>query len=71
MSANMGGEHLSAFQQAAPGTFFLVGAGKEEEGIVYPPHHPCFGIDESALPVGVRMFVFAAFELLDAKRVGK
>jgi amidohydrolase len=71
MSANMGGEDFSAFQQAAPGTFFLVGAGNEEEGIVYPHHHPCFGIDESALPVGVRMFVFAAFELLDARRVGK
>ena len=70
MSANMGGEDFSAFQQAAPGTFFLVGAGNEES-IVYPHHHPCFGIDESALTVGVRMFVFAAFELLDARRVGK
>ncbi len=70
MSANMGGEDFSAFQQAAPGTFFLVGAGNEEQGVVYPHHHPCFGIDESALPVGVRMFVFAAFELLDAIKLG-
>jgi amidohydrolase len=71
MSANMGGEDFSALQQAAPGTFFLVGAGNEEEGVVYPHHHPCFAIDESALPVGVRMFVCAAFELLDARRVGE
>ena len=70
MSANMGGEDFSAFQQAAPGTFFLVGAGNEE-GIVYPHHHPCFGIVESALPVGVRKSVFAAFDLLDARRGGK
>ena len=70
MSANMGGEDFSAFQQAAPGTFFLVGAGNKEEGIVYPHHHRCFAIDESALPVGVRMFVRAAFELLDARKVG-
>jgi len=64
MSANMGGEDFSALQQAAPGTFFLVGAADEEEDVVYPHHHPCFAVDESALPVGVRMFVRAAFELL-------
>jgi amidohydrolase len=60
----MGGEDFSAFMQKAPGTFFYVGAGNVEEGIVYPHHHPRFTIDENALPMGVKAFVSAAFHLL-------
>lgn len=60
----MGGEDFSAFQQKAPGTFFHVGAGNEEKGIVYPHHHPRFTIDEGSLPIGVKAFVHLAFKLL-------
>jgi amidohydrolase len=65
MRPNMGGEDFSALQQAAPGTFFLVGAGNEEKGIVHPHHHPRFTIDEDALANGVKMFLGATFRLLD------
>ncbi len=65
MRPNMGGEDFSAFQQKAPGTFFYVGAGNEEKGIVYPHHHPRFTVDEDALPYGVKMFVNATFKLLN------
>ncbi|HET7479660.1 MAG TPA: M20 family metallopeptidase [Rubrobacteraceae bacterium] len=65
MRPNMGGEDFSAFQQKAPGTFFYIGAGNEEKGIVYPHHHPRFTIDEDALPYGIKMFTNAAFKLLD------
>jgi amidohydrolase len=65
MRPNMGGEDFSALQQAAPGTFFLVGAGNEEKGIVHPHHHPRFTIDEDALHNGVKMFLGATFRLLD------
>jgi amidohydrolase len=65
MRPNMGGEDFSALQQAAPGTFFLVGAGNEEKGIVHPHHHPRFTIDEDALQNGVKMFLGATFRLLD------
>lgn len=54
---HMGGEDFSAYQQVAPGTFFNVGAGNLEKGIVYPHHHPKFTIDEDSLPVGVEAFV--------------
>lgn len=58
----MAGEDFSAYQQMAPGTFFIIGAG----GAGYAPHHhPAFRIDERALAVGVRAFVNAAFDLLD------
>jgi amidohydrolase len=62
---NMGGEDFSAFQQRASGTFFLVGAGNEERGIVYPHHHPRFTIDEDSLGYGVKMYLGATFRLLD------
>jgi amidohydrolase len=61
---NMGGEDFSAFMQKAPGSFFYVGAGNKEKGIIYPHHHPRFTIDEDALEIGVRLFVHAAFKLL-------
>jgi len=60
----MGGEDFSAFQQKAPGTFFFVGAGKNDEGTVYPHHHPRFTVDEAALPLGVQAFVNAALRIL-------
>ncbi|MDP8973408.1 MAG: amidohydrolase [Actinomycetota bacterium] len=66
----MGSEDFSAFQRVAPGSFFSVGARNEEKGIIYPHHHPRFTIDEVALPIGVKMFVCAAFELLDAETGG-
>ena len=61
----LGGEDFSALQQKAPGTFFWVGAGNEEKGITYPHHHPRFTVDEDAFPYGMKMFVNAAFKLLD------
>lgn len=64
MRPNMGGEDFSAFQQKAPGAFFYVGAGNEEKDIIYPHHHPRFTIDEDALEIGVKIFLFAAFKFL-------
>jgi amidohydrolase len=63
----MGSEDFSAFQYEAPGSFLSVGARNEEKGITYPHHHPRFTIDEDALSIGVKMFVCAAFGLLDAE----
>lgn len=56
----MGGEDFSAFLQKAPGSFFFIGAGNAERGIVHPHHHPRFDIDERALETGVWIFVEAA-----------
>ncbi|WP_083486369.1 M20 family metallopeptidase [Alicyclobacillus ferrooxydans] len=59
----MGGEDFSAYQTAAKGTFFFVGAGNAEKNIVYPHHHPRFTVDEASLPMGVKAFVHATFDL--------
>lgn len=60
----MGAEDFSAFQQKAPSAYFLIGAGNEEKGIVYPHHHPRFDIDEDAMEYGVNIFVNAVFKFL-------
>ncbi|PFY94932.1 amidohydrolase [Bacillus wiedmannii] len=57
LQPTMAGEDFSAFLQKAPGTFFFIGAGNKEKGIIYPHHHPRFTIDEDALPIGVEVFV--------------
>ena len=56
----MGGEDFSAYLQKAPGSFFFIGAGNADRGIVHPHHHPRFDIDERALETGVKIFVEAA-----------
>ncbi|WP_369901030.1 M20 family metallopeptidase [Bacillus manliponensis] len=64
MQPTMAGEDFSAFLQKAPGTFFFIGAGNQEKGIVYPHHHPRFTIDEDALPIGVELFVAAVWNFM-------
>ncbi|PEA54686.1 N-acyl-L-amino acid amidohydrolase [Bacillus pseudomycoides] len=68
LQPTMAGEDFSAFLQKAPGTFFFIGAGNEEKGIIYPHHHPRFTIDEDALPIGVSIFVSS---ILNFMRNGK
>ncbi len=42
----MGGDDFSAYQQEAPGVYFMVGARSEEANALFPHHHPRFAIDE-------------------------
>ncbi|MFT9846840.1 M20 family metallopeptidase [Aneurinibacillus sp. REN35] len=65
MKPNMGGEDFSAFQQHVPGTFFYVGAGNKQKGIIHPHHHPKFTIDEDALTTGVNLFVRIALSFAE------
>lgn len=62
--AIMPGEDFSVFLQKAPGTYFYVGDGNKEKGMVYPLHHPRYTIDEDALEIGVKAFINIAFKLL-------
>jgi amidohydrolase len=61
----MGSEDFSAYQKVVPGSFILIGAGNEEEGIIYPHHHPKFTIDEQALQHGVKLFIHGTMKLLN------
>jgi len=64
MKPGMGAEDFSAYQKKVPGTFFYIGAGNVEKGIIYPHHHPKFDFDEGALPIGTELFLKVAEQLL-------
>ncbi|MGP1387677.1 MAG: M20 family metallopeptidase [Thainema sp.] len=53
----MGGEDMSFFLREVPGCYFFLGAANPEKGLAYPHHHPRFDFDETALGMGVEMFV--------------
>ena len=53
----MGGEDISYFLNAVPGCYFFVGSSNVEKGLIFPHHHPQFNIDETALAIGMEVFV--------------
>ena len=54
---SMGGEDFAYFSDEKPGSMFRLGTRNEVRGIIYGAHTDRFDIDESALEIGVRMFV--------------
>jgi amidohydrolase len=65
----MGGEDMSFFLQEIPGCYFFLGSANPEKGLAYPHHHPRFDFDETALVMGVEIFVrcvekFCQFKVL-------
>ncbi|NET45277.1 M20 family metallopeptidase [Okeania sp. SIO2B3] len=53
----LGGEDMSFFLQEVPGCYFFLGSANAEKNLAYPHHHPRFDFDETALGMGVEMFV--------------
>ncbi|MGO8947901.1 MAG: M20 metallopeptidase family protein [Ktedonobacterales bacterium] len=57
-------DDMALFLAAAPGCYFLVGAGNAAKGITAPQHSSHFEIDEDALPIGVEVMARASLEYL-------
>ncbi|MFB2921645.1 M20 metallopeptidase family protein [Aerosakkonema funiforme] len=53
----MGAEDMSFFLQAVPGCYFFLGSANANLNLAYPHHHPRFDFDETALAIGVEIFV--------------
>ena len=53
----MGGEDMSYFLQEIPGCYFFLGSANPQKDLAYPHHHPRFNFDETALAMGVEIFV--------------
>ncbi|PSB30049.1 M20 metallopeptidase family protein [Stenomitos frigidus] len=53
----MGGEDMSFFLQEIPGCYFFLGSANADKDLAYPHHHPRFNFDETALGMGVEIFV--------------
>ncbi|MBE9199367.1 MULTISPECIES: M20 family metallopeptidase [unclassified Nodularia (in: cyanobacteria)] len=61
----MGGEDMSFFLQEVPGCYFFLGSANPEKDLAYPHHHPRFDFDETALAMGVEMFVRSVEKFLN------
>lgn len=53
----MGGEDMAFFLEQVPGCYFFLGSANPSIDRAYPHHHPRFDFDETALGVGVELFV--------------
>jgi amidohydrolase len=53
----MAAEDMSFFLQEVPGCYFFLGSANPEKDLAYPHHHPRFDFDETALGIGVEIFV--------------
>jgi amidohydrolase len=53
----MAGEDMSFFLQEVPGCYFFLGSANLSQNLAYPHHHPRFDFDETALSMGVEIFV--------------
>lgn len=53
----MGGEDMSYFLEKVPGCYFFLGSANDALGLNFPHHHPRFDFDETALGIGVEIFV--------------
>ena len=52
-------EDFGAFQAEVPGVFFFLGVGNASKGIAAMPHSPNFGVEEAAIPFGVKAMAAA------------
>lgn len=53
----MGGEDMSFFLEKVPGCYFFLGSSNADRGLTFPHHHPQFDIDETALALGMEIFI--------------
>ena len=53
----MAGEDMSFFLQEVPGCYFFLGSANLSQNLAYPHHHPRFNFDETALSMGIEIFV--------------
>ena len=65
LSIRMSAEDFSEYSQHMPACFFRLGVRNEEEGIIYPVHHPQFDADKEAVRYGALSLSYFASQLLD------
>jgi amidohydrolase len=61
---SMGGEDMSYFLEAVPGSYFFLGSANAQKGLDQPHHSPGFDFDEKALPIGVQVLQQIVFDYL-------
>lgn len=62
-----GSDDMSVISQAVPTTYFVVGTGTEEEGVLYPVHNSRVVFDESVFAEGAALTATVALRWLEAR----
>lgn len=63
------GEDFSAFSNVVPSCYVGIGAMKNENGPIFPHHHPQFDINEDALQIALKYYITTALHLTGNKIV--
>jgi amidohydrolase len=61
---DMGAEDFACYLEKVPGFFFRLGT-KGRPGTDFPIHHPQFDVDETAIPVGIKAFVWSVLKFFE------
>ncbi len=61
---DMGAEDFAYYLEKVPGFFFRLGT-KGRPGTDFPIHHPQFDVDERAIPVGIKAFVWSVLKFFE------
>jgi amidohydrolase len=61
---DMGAEDFAYYLEKVPGFFFRLGT-KGRPGTDFPIHHPQFDVDEAAIPVGIKVFVWSVVKFFE------
>lgn len=64
IAPTMAAEDFSFYLEKIPGSFFFLGIGNENKGIIAPHHHPAFLVDEDVLKDGVTLIAGVAANYL-------
>jgi len=64
VNPTMGGEDMAYFLEKTPGTFFFLGGGNRDKGIIAPHHNSKFDIDEDVLWKGTALLSQGAVDWL-------
>mgnify|MGYP001853100806 CR=1 FL=1 len=59
-----GSDDFAYFCQDIPGVFVYLGGRAEEKNCIYPHHHECFDVDESAFVRGTALLAQASYDYL-------
>ncbi|MBN2089281.1 amidohydrolase, partial [candidate division KSB1 bacterium] len=61
---DMGAEDFAYYLEKVPGFFFRLGT-RGRPGTDFPIHHPKFDVDETAIPVGIKAFVWSVLKFFE------
>ena len=61
-----GSEDFAYLSPHVPTLMLTLVAGKEQNGVLYPQHHPLVAFDDEALPIGAAIYAYSALRLTES-----